>query len=43
MIKGEKISEVATLEFDNNYPLRLTFSVQDKVRLSFILAPRVED
>jgi len=43
MMKGEKISEVATIELDNNYPLRLTFSVQDKVKLSFILAPRVEE
>ena len=40
-IKGSKISENVVISFSNNYPLRLDF--KDKVELSFILAPRVEE
>ena len=41
MIKGKKISDSVTLEFSTDYPLKLTFSVLDKCKLSFVLAPRV--
>jgi proliferating cell nuclear antigen len=41
MIKGKKISDNVTLEFSTDYPLKLTFSVLDKCKLSFVLAPRV--
>jgi proliferating cell nuclear antigen len=43
MIKARKISSVAILEFDTNYPLRLTFAQPEKISLSFILAPRIEE
>jgi len=41
MIKGKKISDKVSLEFSTDYPLKLTFSVLDKCKLSFVLAPRV--
>jgi len=43
MIKARKISPIAILEFDTNYPLRLTFAQPEKISLSFILAPRFEE
>jgi len=43
MIGGSKISEKVTIMFDRDYPLRLDYKVIDKVQLSFILAPRVEN
>jgi len=43
MIGGSKISERITLLMDKDYPMRLDFKEVDKVQLSFILAPRVED
>ncbi len=43
MIKASKLAKQATLEFATDYPMRLAFTVTDKVHLSFILAPRVED
>ncbi len=35
------ISEYVVLEFDNEYPLRLSFEKKHKFRLSYILAPRL--
>ncbi len=43
IIGGSKLSERVTLLFDKEYPLKLTFQEVDKVQLSFILAPRVEN
>ena len=43
MVNGSKISERVTLLMDKDYPMRLDFKEVDKVQLSFILAPRVED
>lgn len=43
MVGGSKISERVTLLMDKDYPMRLDFKEVDKVQLSFILAPRVED
>ena len=43
MIGGSKISDKVTIMFDRDYPLRLDYKVIDKVQLSFILAPRVEN
>ena len=42
MIKAAKLSGNAVIEFGTDYPLRLRFA-SDKVSMSFILAPRVED
>ncbi|MFH1978245.1 MAG: proliferating cell nuclear antigen (pcna) [Candidatus Aenigmatarchaeota archaeon] len=41
MIKATKLSKQTTIEFGNDYPMRLTFKAIDKMSLNFILAPRV--
>ena len=43
MIAASKISDEVRIEFDKNYPLHLEFKAIDKVSLSFILAPRVDN
>jgi len=43
MIEGAKLSNRVTIQFSNDYPLRLDYKQIDKVSLSFILAPRVEN
>jgi len=43
MMKAGKVAKHLTVEFSNDYPLRLTFKTIDKMSLSFILAPRVSE
>ncbi len=43
MIKAAKLSDKVALEFGTDYPMRLKFTAMDKVNLSFVLAPRVEE
>ncbi|MBU0898805.1 MAG: DNA polymerase sliding clamp [Nanoarchaeota archaeon] len=43
MIKASKMSKQTTLEFGTDFPLRINFKALDKMKLSFILAPRVEE
>ena len=43
MIEGSKLADRVTIQFNNDYPLRLDYKQIDKVALSFILAPRVEN
>jgi len=43
MIKASRIAKQMVLEFGTDYPLRMSFQVIDKLSLSFILAPRVQD
>jgi proliferating cell nuclear antigen len=43
MICGSKISDEVYIYFNNDYPLKLEYKTVDKVLLSFILAPRVEN
>lgn len=43
MVSGSKISDDVTIQFNKDYPLKLEFKTIDKVMLSFILAPRVEN
>jgi len=43
MINGSKLSNEVTIQFNKDYPLKLDFVQVDKVSLSFILAPRVEN
>ncbi|MCH8004354.1 MAG: proliferating cell nuclear antigen (pcna) [Nanoarchaeota archaeon] len=43
MISGSKIADDVSISFSNDYPLKLEFKTVDKVMLSFILAPRVEN
>jgi proliferating cell nuclear antigen len=43
MINGAKLSDEVTLQFNKDYPLKIEYKSVDKVMLSFILAPRVEN
>ncbi|MCP3682992.1 MAG: proliferating cell nuclear antigen (pcna) [bacterium] len=43
MIQGSKLADKVTIQFNKDYPLKLDYNTVDKVLLSFILAPRVEN
>ncbi len=43
MMNGSRLSKDVELFFNQDYPLKLDYKVTDKVLLSFILAPRVEN
>ena len=43
MINGSKIADEVSVYFGKDYPLKLEYKDVDKVLLSFILAPRVEN
>lgn len=43
MITGSKLTDNVEVHFNQDYPLKLSYKVEDKVLLSFILAPRVEN
>ena len=43
IMNGSKLSDNVELLFNQDYPLRIDYKVVDKVLLSFILAPRVEN
>ena len=43
MINGSKLSDEVSIQFNKDYPLKLEYKKVDKVMLSFILAPRVEN
>lgn len=43
MIQGAKLADEVSIHFSQDYPLKLEYKVVDKVLLSFILAPRVEN
>ena len=43
MISGSKLASNVKIRFNNDYPLKLDYTETDKVQLSFILAPRVEN
>jgi len=43
MIQGAKIADMVQVKFSKDYPLKLEYLVQNKVELSFILAPRVDN
>jgi len=43
MIAGAKITDTVQIQFNKDYPLKLDFKEVDRVMLSFILAPRVEN
>ncbi len=43
MIAGSKIADEVNIYFNKDYPLKLEYKVVDRVMLSFILAPRVEN
>ena len=43
IFKARKLSDHATLAMATDYPMKIQFEVPGKTRLSFILAPRVEE
>ena len=43
MINGSKLSDEVVIQFNKDYPLKLEYKAVDKLMLSFILAPRVEN
>jgi proliferating cell nuclear antigen len=43
MMQGSKLANEVNIHFSQDYPLKLEYKVVDKVLLSFILAPRVEN
>jgi proliferating cell nuclear antigen len=43
MIKLKKLSPEASVQLATDYPMKMQFEVPEKLRLGFILAPRVEE
>ncbi len=43
MMNGSKISDKVSVSFNTDYPLKIEYKVIDRVALSFILAPRVDN
>jgi len=43
MVKAAKMSDSVTLQFGQDYPMKLSFKSGDKASLQFVLAPRVSD
>ncbi len=43
IFKARKLAETANVSIATDYPVKVQFEVPEKMRLAFILAPRVED
>lgn len=43
MVKGSRLSDSVVIEFNKDYPLKVSYTVLDRVHLGFILAPRVSN
>lgn len=43
MVGAKKLSNTLELRLGNDFPARLNFEVPEKARLSFVLAPRIEE
>lgn len=43
MVKAAKIADSVEIEYGQDYPMRMRFTVADKLKLSFIIAPRVTE
>jgi len=43
IFKARKIANEASIALSTDYPLKIELEVPDKIRLGFVLAPRVED
>jgi proliferating cell nuclear antigen len=43
IVKAAKIADSVSLEWGQDYPMKLAFKAADKIYLSFILAPRVSE
>ncbi len=42
MVKGAKLCNEMAIKFKTDYPMQLDYAMEDTLKLSFILAPRVE-
>jgi proliferating cell nuclear antigen len=43
MVKAAKIADTVSIEYGQDYPMRMSFTVSDKLKLNFIIAPRVTE
>ncbi len=43
MITASKLADSVTINFNNDYPLKMEYKTVDRLSLAFILAPRVEN
>lgn len=43
MVRASKISDIVKIHLNKDYPMKLDFSKPERVSISFILAPRVEE
>lgn len=43
MVKAAKIADTVELEWGQDYPIKMSFEIPEKVLLTFILAPRVSE
>jgi proliferating cell nuclear antigen len=43
MIQGGKLADKVVVKFSNDYPLKIEYTVLNKMQLSFVLAPRVDN
>ena len=43
IMKGSKLTDTVVLNFGKEYPLKIDYKLMDKLMLSFILAPRVDN
>ncbi len=43
IIKAKKLAAEATIKLSTDYPMKMQFEIPNKVRLGFVLAPRVEE
>ena len=43
IFKARKLAEQVALSMSTDYPMRIVFDVPNKMKMGFILAPRVED
>lgn len=43
MIKAAKLADLVTLQWGQDYPMKMSFKSGDKVSLSFVVAPRVSE
>ncbi len=43
IVKASKLTDKATINFDKDYPLKLEYTLKDKLSLTFILAPRIDN
>ena len=43
MIAGSKLSDKVSVHFNTDYPMKIEYKIVDRLALSFILAPRVDN